>query len=287
MPGLRGHRAPLAVISGGSSGIGLEIARGLTARGYCTALMARDELRLDYARAAILRDFPGAAILLLPIDVADPAACAGAIASLHAEHGRIDWLCTSAGMVEPGLFSDLALDSHRRQMEVNYFGTLNLVIPVVKIMRAQGGGRITMISSAVAFAGVAGYSGYAPGKFAVRGLGETLRAELAGAGIAVSVAFPPDTETPQYAAEHALRPEATRRISAGGGVLKADEVARTIIEGAEKGRFMLTPSWLMGAFGLFHSLYAPLFRWQQTRILRKIEAEGGANASRSERASGQ
>lgn len=261
--------SPVAVISGGSSGIGLEVARHLRARGYRLHLLARDPARLDAAKAA-LEQMPGAPVSITSLDVTDTGACEGVIAGILGEQGRLDWLVTSAGIVEPGMFLDLAAEAHRRQMEINYFGTLNLVRPAAAAMRARGGGRITMISSAAAFVGIAGYSGYAPGKFAVRALAETLRVELAPAGIAVSVAFPPDTDTPQLAAEEKLKPEATKRITAGGGVMAAEAVARAIVEGALAGRFMLTTGALIRLFGLAHSLYAPYFRWWQARILKRL-----------------
>jgi 3-dehydrosphinganine reductase len=271
----RADRRLTAVISGGSSGIGLEIAIELARKGYAVVLLARRPDALSEAKRAIIAHVPSAQVETLSLDVTVEPACEQAIADVIASVGPIDWLITSAGSVEPGLFTDLSSRSHREQMEANYFGTLNLVRPVVAHMKANGG-RITMISSAVAFGGVAGYSGYTPGKYAVRGLGETLRVELAGLGISVSVAFPPDTDTPQYAAEQAQKPEVTKRISAGGGLLSARTVARSIVRQAEQGRFMLTPSALMTAFGLFHSLYAPLFRRQQERVIARVASEAAA-----------
>lgn len=269
----------VAVVSGGSSGIGFAVARILARKGYHIVLLAREQNKLETAKLALEGDAK-AGVTFHSLDVADAVASDRVIKHVLDIHGRIDWLITSAGIAEPGMFIDLPSNSHRRQMEVNYFGTLNLISPVVAAMRKNGTGRITMISSAVAFGGIVGYSGYAPGKFAVRGLGETLRVELAPSGIAVSVAFPPDTQTPQYVAEQALRPEATKRISAGGGILTADKVAQTLVQGAEKGRFMLTPSWLMFLFGVFHSFYAPFLRHHQIGILRALEAENVARLSR-------
>ena len=266
------RQALVAVVSGGSSGIGLEIARLLIARGYHVVLLARDSQKLESAKRS-LEAFGQPCVSIMPLDVADAGACQAALDAVLEAHGRLDWLVTSAGTVEPGMFADLAAEAHRRQMDINYFGTLNLVRPAVGIMRRQGGGRITMISSAAAFIGISGYSGYAPGKFAVRALAETLRVELAPDGISVGVAFPPDTDTPQLAAEQEAKPEATKRITAGGGVMSAERVARSIVEGALAGRFMLAPGFLITLFGWVHSLYAPYFRWHQARILRQVARE--------------
>ena len=264
-----GSAPKTAVISGGSSGIGLECARLLAMSGYNVTLLARDEGRLESARRSLEEASPGR-VAVRRLDVVDAQDCEAAIAEIIARTGKIDWLITSAGMVEPGLFQDIPLDSHRRQMETNYFGALNLVAPAARAMSKQGGGRITMISSGAAFVGIAGYSAYAPGKFAVRALGEVLRVELEPQGISVSVAFPPDTDTPQLAQEELSRPQITRRLAAGGGVLPAGRVAESIIANAQAGRFMLTPSLLMTAFGWAHSLYAPFFRRKQIRLMREL-----------------
>lgn len=261
-----GALAPVAVISGGSSGIGLAIARELAARGYRLHLIARDRGRLEAAIQAL----PGAAVVPHTLDVADDVAANATIEAVMQHAGRIDWLIASAGIAEPSLFLEESFRSARRHMEVNYFGTLNLVRPVARIMKAQGGGRITLISSAIAFGGIVGYAAYAPSKFAVRGLGEVLEGELSQFGIDVSVAYPPDTDTPQLAHEAALRPEATRRLAAGGGLLSAEEVARDIVEGALKGRFVLAPGLLMRSFALFHSLIAPILRRRQRRIVAAV-----------------
>ncbi|MFM8749948.1 SDR family oxidoreductase [Rhabdaerophilum sp.] len=274
--GVTGPAPRVAVISGGSSGIGLAIAHELAGRGFHLWLLARRPDRLDAAKAELLARHPALPVATLPLDVTDAAATSDAIALILREAGRIDWLVTSAGTVEPGLFLDQPIEAHRRQMEINHFGTLHLVKPVAEAMRAQGGGRITLISSAAAFAGIAGYSGYVASKFAVRALGETLQVELAQHGTAVGVAFPPDTDTPQYKAEQATKPEITKAISAGGGVLSAETVARSIVRGAERGRFLLTPSPLMTAFGWLHSLYAPLFRHQQRRKIAELARKKGA-----------
>jgi len=261
-----GEPAPVAVISGGSSGIGLAVARELAARGYVLHLVARDRDRLDEAAGALT----GTPVFLHAADVADEVAAGAVIEAVTRQSGRIDWLVTSAGIAEPSLFLDEAASSARRHMDVNYFGTLNLVRPVAQVMKAQGRGLITLISSAVALGGIVGYAAYAPSKFAVRGLGEVLEGELAPFGIEVSVAYPPDTDTPQLARERVLRPEATRRLAAGGGLMSAEDVARDIVEGALSGRFVLAPGLLMRAFALFHSVIAPFLRRRQRRTVEDV-----------------
>ncbi len=262
---------PVAVISGGSSGIGLEIARRLGNEGWHLVLIARRQALLDEATASLSRSGI-TSVETISLDVCDAKACATAIADVAARLGRIDWLITSAGIAEPGMFVDVPLDNHRLQMEVNFFGSLNLIHPAVAFMRRQRSGRITLVSSGAAFIGIAGYSAYAPSKFAIRGLAESLALELEGEGISVSVAYPPDTDTPQYIHENLTKPEATREITAAGGLMSAEAVARVVVEGAKAGKLMLLPGFLIKVLGPLHSLYAPVFRWQQRRILRKQRA---------------
>ena len=130
-----------------------------------------------------------------------------------------------------------------------------------------------MISSGAGLFGVYGYGAYAPSKFAVRGLAETLRVELAPHGIIVTVAYPPDTATPQLAAEYATKPEATRRITAGGGVWQPDAVAARIVRAALQGRFVSTQGFALGALALCQGATGAIHRARQSRIVARLTRE--------------
>ena len=264
-----GTKAPVALISGGSSGIGLEVARILRQRGFDLHLAARDQERLEKARADLL-SVPGGRVEAHPLDVADASVCQALVDTLLAGDGRIDWLVTSAGMVEPGMFLDQPLEVFQRHMQINYFGTLNLVSPVSRAMATVGAGRIVLISSAAAFTGIVGYAAYCPSKAAVKALGEALYAELAEKGVSVSIAFPQDTDTPQLAAENKLKPEITKKITAGGGCVSPEQVAVAIVEGALSCQREITLGWLMRLFSLFHSIHSKFFLPQQLRMIRRL-----------------
>lgn len=273
-----GMRPGPAVITGGSSGIGLAVALRLAGRGHPVALIARRPAMLDAAAATIRAAVPQATVSTHPLDVSDAEALAAAVAAVVAAHGPIAWLVASAGIVEPGLFVDLPLEAHRRQMETNHFGTLAAVRAVLPSMRAAAAGRIVLVASGAALFGIWGQSAYAASKFAVRGLAEVLRLELGEMGISVTLALPPDTDTPQLAAERAVRPAATEAIAAGGGVRSADDVAAAILAGADRGRFLVAPGAMLGFLARFHAPIAPLLRLWQRRIVRAIERRGRRSA---------
>jgi 3-dehydrosphinganine reductase len=263
-------RRGAAVVTGGSSGIGLAAALRLARAGHPVALIARRPEPLAAAAATIRREVPAARVSTHPLDVRDGEALAATAAAIAAEHGAIAWLVAAAGVVEPGLFVEQPAASHRTQIEINYLGTLNAVHAVVPAMRAAGAGRIVLVSSGAGLFGIYGYAAYAPSKFAVRGLAEVLRLELADHGISVTLACPPDTDTPQLAAERALRPAATAAIAAGGGVWSAEAVAATMLAGAVRGRFLVAPGLALGLLARLHSLIAPLLRLHQRRIVRAL-----------------
>jgi len=94
------------------------------------------------------------------------------------------------------------------------------------------------LSSQAGQTGVYGYTGYSASKFALRGLAETLQMEVKHLNIGITVAFPPDTETPGFAEENLIKPLETKLISGNGVVFKADHVAASIVKDTLKGNFM-------------------------------------------------
>ena len=217
-----------AIVTGGSSGIGLETARLLGERGARVSLVARDRGRLAEAKTSTH------AVATASIDVTDPDAVDAGFARLTAAEGPCDLLVTSAGEARPGYFQELDLAVFRAQMELDYFGTLHCVRAVVPSMIERGAGTIVGVSSAAGLIGVFGYSAYAPAKYAVRGLMDTLRAELRPHGVRVSCAYPPDTDTPGFARENETKPPETVAVSAGIKVMPPAKVAARIVHGIEK-----------------------------------------------------
>jgi 3-dehydrosphinganine reductase len=268
-----------AIISGGSSGIGLALAQRLAAAGWGLTLLARDEARLAAARDALLdRQAAGTGVRCASVDVADGDATRRAVEEAIAALGAPTLVIASAGIVVPGTFDALPLDAFRRTMEINYFGTLHLVRAALPAMRRAQGGRIVMIASGAALLGVYGFTSYAPTKFAVRGLAETLRSELAPDGIGVSVVYPPDTDTPMLQEELKQRPRIASRIAGAAKVLSADQVADAVLLGIARKRFTIAPGLEMSALALLHSLAGPLLHrfWFDPIIARERRRDEGA-----------
>lgn len=252
------------VITGGSSGIGLEAARVAAARGARVSLVARDPGRLATARESLSNSVTARA------DVTDPDALRVAVAQLVDAQGPCDVLITSAGSSHPGYFEQLDDAVFRDQMEVDYFGTLHAVRAVVPSMIERGRGHLVTISSTAGLIGVFGYTAYAPAKFAVRGLTETLRPELAPHGIVVACAYPPDTRTPGFDAENALKPPETERISAAIKPRDVEHVARAIVTGIEKDRLVITADAQTAALARVAGLVGPYLRRTMDRQVRQV-----------------
>lgn len=261
-----------ALITGGSSGIGLALAGKLVAEGFSLSLIARREALLNDTATALRAKcvHPEQEIFIHAADVADAAAAQAAVAEATARLGVPDLVITSAGMAHPGYFEDISLRTHEQSMAVNYFGTLYVVNAVLPAMRARRSGRIVMIASGASLLGIFGYASYCPSKFALKGLAETLQAELKAEGVGISIAYPPDTETPMLVEENKIKPEETKLIT---GLVKpwtADKVADCIIDGIDRGRFAITPGATIAAMNRMPGLVLPILRWYSDRLASKV-----------------
>ena len=219
-----------AIVTGGSSGIGLALVRRLAGRGDRVSVLALDDADLARLRA----DPPSRLVRTAGIDVTRREAVAAEVAAAEDAQGPCDLLVTCAGIVTPGRFWELPDHEFTRHMDVNYFGTVWPVRAVVPGMIRRGSGTIVMISSFAGLLGVYGYGAYAPSKFAVRGLAETLRMELKPHGVHVAAVFPSDVDTPQLAAENKLKPPETFAVSGNAKMQTTDQVVDAILRGIRR-----------------------------------------------------
>lgn len=233
----------LALVTGGSRGIGLAVSKELSARGASVWIAARDGDRLTLARRQIeeARRSDRQGVGTLTLDVTDAGQVESVLSAFTAETGVPDILVNSAGVAHPGRFEELDLEIFRWMMEVNYFGTVHVTKAIVPGMIARGFGHIVNISSIAGFLGVYGYSAYGASKFAVTGLSDVLRAEMKPLGIGVSLVFPPDTDTEQLVYEAQFKPAVTKALSSTAKALSPEKVARSIVDGVVRRRFIITP----------------------------------------------
>lgn len=228
------------LITGGSSGIGLELARQLQALGSQVTLLARDPAKLDAAKTTLLEIRP-TDVRLIPVDVSDPNALTCALQDIISGINLPDVLVNSAGFSHPGYVEELPLDVFRSSMETNFLGTVAVTKALLPGFLARGSGHIVNLSSLAGVIGTFGYSAYGASKFAIRGFSDVLRAEMKPRGIKVSVVFPPDTETPQLHWEAQYKPIETQILAGSDKPLPVSLVARTILEGVAKGRYVIVP----------------------------------------------
>jgi 3-dehydrosphinganine reductase len=261
-----------ALITGGSSGIGKALANKLAAKGYDVSLIARRHHLLADAAEEIRahRQSPDQRVAFFPADVSDQLQAEAAVKAAIAGFGPPDILIASAGVSEPGYFAELSADNFDRAMAVNYFGTLYVVRAALDPMQARKKGQIVLVSSGAALMGVFGYSSYGPSKFAVRGLGETLRAELRSDNISVSVAYPPDTETPMLEEERKTAPRETQLICSLAKTWTADAVADSILSAVQRKKFAVTPGLTLTLMHRFPGLVIPLLRRYADHLVSRV-----------------
>lgn len=175
--------ARTVLITGCSSGIGHHCAKGLAARGWRVFATCRKPQDVERLRAEGLE--------ALPLDLADSDSIRAALDEVLARTGGgLDALFNNGAYGQPGAVEDLRREVLRAQFETNLFGWLELTNGVIPIMRRQGHGRIVMNSSVLGLVALPFRGAYNATKFALEGLTDTLRLELAGSGIHVALVEP-------------------------------------------------------------------------------------------------
>jgi short-subunit dehydrogenase len=179
------------VVTGGSRGLGLVLARELSGRGARIVLVARDGEELERARMSLRDDRSlNAEVLALGCDVSDRRSVQDAMKQAEAWHGRIDVLVNVAGVIMVGPLQADDDSDFERAMAINFWGPYNMVRAVAPRMRRLGGGRIVNVASIGGIVAVPHLAPYSASKRAVAGLSEALHSELAGDGIVVTTVFP-------------------------------------------------------------------------------------------------
>jgi NAD(P)-dependent dehydrogenase (short-subunit alcohol dehydrogenase family) len=178
----------VALVTGSSSGVGLETALALARDGYHTFASMRDVRKaIELEHAAKKENLP---IDVIELDVNKEESIVSAIKKIVADKGRLDVLVNNAGYGQFGCVEDLSVDDFRKQFETNFFSIVRIIQEVSPIMRKQNSGIIVNISSVVGRMGLPASPAYISTKFALEGLSECLRYELGQFGIKTTLIEP-------------------------------------------------------------------------------------------------
>jgi len=246
------------IITGASDGIGAEIARQLAFDGktdVALVLAARNEALLDTVAAQCTA--LGAQTLVVPTDVAVQDQCKHLVQAAVTRFGRLDVLINNAGRSAHALFEDVEdLGWYEDLMRVNLWGSVwctHAALPHLKAAK----GSIVAVSSLAGLVGVPGRSAYGATKFAMTGFFESLRAELKGAGVSVTTAYPGVVATRirdrGYNAQGAELGSSSLKED---NAMPVEECARLIIDGMN-GRKREVVMTAKGKLGRFLKLFAP------------------------------
>ena len=245
----------VAIVTGASSGIGRALALQLAAQGAWLALAGT---RVDALEAVAEQcRLQGGRALAVPTDVADPNQCAALVARTREEYGRLDTLVNNAGISQWARFEEIRdLAPFEQMMRVNYLGAVYCTHHALPLLR-ESRGRLAAVSSLAGRTGVPTRSGYAASKHAMAGFFDSLRIELAGSGVSVTVVYPGfvATEIRTRATGADGKPLGASPVQEGK-VMTAEECAGRIVVALERRRreLVMTPR---GRMGLWLKLIAP------------------------------
>lgn len=216
------------VITGGSSGIGYELARQLGAKGAQLLLTGRDAAKLDRAVERLRGD--GLDVTGLAGDVTNVGSREALVREAGRVLGGLDVLVNNAGGVRAGRLEDIPEAELRTMIDVDLLSPILLTRAFLPALRASGAGLIVNIASGIAQMGVPFYTGYAAAKGGLWRFGEALRRELKGEGVHVVTVFPGATDTPMMASNKA-------GADLGFGLQPVADVVGSIVEGIEADAF--------------------------------------------------
>ena len=224
----------LALIIGGTSGIGKETAKHLVTQAIPVWVTGRDATKLEEVKNVLGKGTEGTAL-----DLLDIAYVYDFISHIEQEKRHIKYLVNAAGTFSPKPFLEMTGKDYDQYMDLNKAFFL-ITQAVAKNMKAHGGGSIVNIGSILGHRGIPFNSEYCASKFALRGFSEALRAELVGIGIDVLMVSPGSTETELFdhlLEQHGQLPwSSQRRVS-------PDRVARATVTAIGRGRHEVVPSW--------------------------------------------
>lgn len=278
----RSFLGQVVLITGGSKGLGLQMAREFGRRGARLAICARDAAELDRAKEDLERR--GYEVLPVTCDVTSEPQVHALVRQVIARYSRVDVLVNNAGAIHVGPIESVQAADFKTAMDVIFWGTLYPTLAVMPSYMARQSGKIVNISSIGGKVSVPHLAPYSAAKFAVAGLSEGLRSELAKHNVTVTAIFPGLIRTGSYRNAHFHGDPAAEAewFSAGaslpGLTLSASRAARMIADATRDGvseRVLGAPAWTLDrAHSLFPAKTMELLTTAATVLLPVLAGKG-------------
>lgn len=272
------------LITGGSRGLGLVMAREFARQGSRIALCARDEYELDQARIDLEK--LGAEVLTVKCDVTESADVSRMIAEVTNRFGHVDVLVNNAGIIQVGPVEVMTTDDFDQVMKAHFWGPLNTIMAVLPSMRQRKSGRIVNISSVGGKISVPHLVPYSASKFALVGLSKGLRAELMKDGIVVTTVCPGlmRTGSPRNADFKGKHRFEFAWFSIADALplvtVSAENAARQIVQACKRGSAELVISIPAKAAVLFDTLFPDAMAGMLALVNQLLPTAGGAGTRR-------
>jgi len=278
-------RDKVVLITGGSRGLGLVLARHICAEGGSVALIARDPEELARAKADLAPR--GGVVLTIQCDLLDASQIGAAIRQIIDRFGKIDILINNAGIIEVGPLEHMTREDFERAMQLHFWAPYELVSQIVPEMRTWGGGRIVNISSIGGKVAVPHLAPYSVSKFALTGFSDAIRAELARDNIHVTTVAPGMMRTgshvnAKFKGKHDIE-FAWFAASAGAPLISmnADRAARKILAACRRGQPSLTLTFAARGAILGNALFPNLTGYVMKLVSRFLPGMGGEEGDQS------
>ncbi|KAI7892175.1 uncharacterized protein EV154DRAFT_463075 [Mucor mucedo] len=231
-------------ITGGSTGLGKSLAIELAKAGADICIVARRVAELEAAVTEIKTHAVNESqkVIYVSANVTDQKDVVRAFDEANVKMGRNpDFVCACAGASYPKFFLDHTMDDFEKLTTLNYLGQVYVAHQGAQRMRDSNikGGKIVFVSSMLGMLSFAGWSTYAPTKYAVKGLADTLRNELKRYDIGVHIFFPGGIESPGFDTENLTKPEITKVIEGANTPQTGTECAQSLMHGLRKGYYMI------------------------------------------------
>jgi NAD(P)-dependent dehydrogenase (short-subunit alcohol dehydrogenase family) len=269
----------VVLITGGSRGLGLALAREFARQGARLTICGRDEESLEWARAELAD--AGAQVLAIPCNISDRMLVEHLVEQVLAHYGRIDVLVNNAGIITVGPLETQILEDFEQSMETIFWGSVYATLAVLPHMVERSGGRIVNVTSIGGKISVPHLMPYATAKFALVGFSEGLRAEVAQRGVGVVTVVPGlmRTGSPRNASFKGMH-----RLEYGWFALtsnmpfssvSAEHAARAIVAATRRGDPELILSPQAKALALFHGVAPGLTAEALGLVNRLLPKAGG------------